>query len=717
MDSRILDVMSDRRMELGPHATTSATPVGSWKHFRLARDADGVAWLLFDRAGASANTLSAEVLEELDNVLNLVEADRPAGLVIRSAKPSGFIAGADVNEFRGATDPRQVESAMACAHAVTDRIENLGLPTIAVIHGFCLGGGLEIALVCKYRIAIEDARFGFPEVMLGLHPGLGGTARFTQLVSPLEAMTMMLTGRTIDARRARSLGLVDTVTQERHVAAAVKDAIAGKLNRAKPGAMADLMRLGLVRRFLAARMRLEAEKSAPRQHYPAPYALIDLFEQHGGDKREMLEAEKRSFARLMVTPTAQNLIRVFFLREQMKKLGGSDSKIKHVHVIGAGAMGGDIAAWCAHEGLRATLGDMKPEPIAGAVKRAADLFGKIIRKSTERRDAFDRLIPDLDGDGIRNADLIIEAVPEKLELKQKVYGGVEQRMKPDAILATNTSSIPLEDLRTTLVKPQRLVGIHFFNPVSRMQLVEVVSHDGNDAAILSATRAFVTAIDRLPLPVKSSPGFLVNRALTPYMLEAMLLFDQKVPKEVIDKAAEDFGMPMGPIELADTVGLDICMAVGDSLRAKLGDALPPTPDWLREKVHNGELGRKTGKGFYVWKDGKPQKTGAMTPSSGPQSNMVPGTGSAGQPSSSEMADRLILPMVNVCVACLREGIVDNADVVDGAMIFGTGFAPFRGGPLNYARARGKADIVATLQNLAAKYGDRFKPDAGWDQFG
>jgi 3-hydroxyacyl-CoA dehydrogenase/enoyl-CoA hydratase/3-hydroxybutyryl-CoA epimerase len=716
MESRVLDVMRDRRIELGPHATSTTTPVGSWKHFRLARDGDGVAWLLFDRAGASANTLSAEVLEELDNVLNVVESDRPAALVIRSAKPSGFIAGADVNEFRGATDPQQVETAMARPHAVTDRIEHLGIPTIAVIHGFCLGGGLEIALVCKHRIAIDDARFGFPEVMLGLHPGLGGTARFTHLISPLEAMTLMLTGRTIDARRARSLGVVNAVTQERHVAAAVKDAVRGKLNRAKPGILAGAMRLGPVRSFLAGRMRREAEKSAPRQHYPAPYALIDLFEQHGGDKRAMLEAEKRSFARLMVTPTAQNLIRVFFLREQMKKLGGGDSKIKHVHVIGAGAMGGDIAAWCAHEGVRATLGDMKPEPIAGAVKRAADLFAKIIRKPTERRDALDRLIPDLDGDGIRNADLIIEAVPEKLELKQKVYGSVEQRMKTDAILATNTSSIPLEDLRTTLSQPQRLVGIHFFNPVSRMQLVEVVSHDGNDAGVLAATRAFVTAIDRLPLPVKSSPGFLVNRALTPYMLEAMILLDQKVPKEVIDKAAEDFGMPMGPIELADTVGLDICMAVGDSLRAKLGDALPPTPDWLRDKVHNGELGRKTGKGFYVWKDGKAQKMAAIAPASGPQSNMAPNAGGAGQPSPSEMADRLILPMVNVCVASLREGIVDNSDVVDGAMIFGTGFAPFRGGPLNYARARGKADIVATLQRLAEEFGDRFKPDAGWDQF-
>ena len=250
---------------------------------------------------------------------------------------------------------------------------------------------------------------------------------------------------------------------------------------------------------------------------------------------------------------------------------------------------------------------MKPEPIAGAIKRASDLFGKIMRKRTDIRDALDRLMPDLDGEGVRNADLIIEAVPEKLELKQKVYAGLEPKMKPGAILATNTSSIPLQDLRTTLQKPERLVGLHFFNPVSRLQLVEVVSHDGSDPAMLKEALAFVGAIDRLPLPVKSSPGFLVNRALTPYMLEAMVMLDEKIDKLAIDAAAEKFGMPMGPIELADQVGLDICLDVGDMLRSKFGDLLPPTPAWLREKVAKGELGRKTGKGFYVWKDGKADK--------------------------------------------------------------------------------------------------------------
>ncbi len=693
MDSRIMDALKDRVLELGPKAV-----IGAYKNFSLTRDEDGIAWLLFDRANASANTLSGDVIAELGQVISALESDRPAGLVVRSAKSSGFIAGADVNEFRGATDPRQVETEMNKAHAVVDRMEALKIPTVAVIHGFCLGGGLEIALACNSRIAIDNARFGFPEVMLGLHPGLGGTARFTRLVSPLEAMTMMLTGKTIDARRAKSLGLVDAVTQERHVRNAVKDAIFGRLRPHKQSLVGHLMNFAPVRGILGNRMRAEARKSAPQEHYPAPYALVDLWERHGGSKTAMLAAEKTSFAKLMVTSTAQNLIRVFFLREQMKKLAGGENTIKHVHVIGAGAMGGDIAAWCANEGLRVTLADMKAEPIAGAIKRAADLFSKIIKKKTDQRDALDRLIPDMNGQGVRNADLIIEAVPENLGLKQKVYAGLEPIMKEGAILATNTSSIPLQDLRTTLKNPQHLLGLHFFNPVSRLQLVEVVSHDAVDPASLATAIKFVGGIDRLPLPVKSSPGFLVNRALTPYMLEAMVMLDEKVDKATIDAAAEKFGMPMGPIELADQVGLDICLAVGDMLRSKFGDALPAAPDWLRDKVKNGELGRKTGKGFYEWKDGHAVKTPSPV-----------------QPTQ-EMIDRLILPMSNVCVACLREGIVDNGDLVDGAMIFGTGYAPFRGGPVNYAKARGASDIVATLENLRAKFGDRFKPDAGWSKY-
>ena len=346
MDSRIMDVLGDRVLELGPKPDAS----GRYRNFKLTRDADGLAWLLFDREGASANTLSADLIEELDKILAELESTRPAGVVIRSAKTSGFIAGADVNEFRGATDERAVETAIGRAHAVIDRLEALRIPTVSVIHGFCLGGGLEVALACQSRIAISGARFGFPEVMLGLHPGLGGTARFTRLVNPMQAMTLMLTGKTIDARKAKALGLVDAVTEERHVRNAVKDAVFGRLKRARPGVLNTILNSTPLRGFLGSRMRSAAEKAAPREHYPAPYALIDLWEKHGGDKAAMLAAEKTSFANLMLTPAAQNLIRVFFLREQMKKRAGSGNRINHVHVIGAGAMGGDIAAWCAQSG-------------------------------------------------------------------------------------------------------------------------------------------------------------------------------------------------------------------------------------------------------------------------------------------------------------------------------------------------------------------------------
>src|ERR1700737_1288989 len=276
MDSRIMDVLKDRVLELGPEPDTG----GPYRNFKLTRDADGIAWLLFDRQGASVNTLSADVIEELDTALAALESQRPAGIVIRSAKPSGFIAGADVNEFRGATDPRAVETAIGRGHAVIDRLEALRIPTVAVIHGFCLGGGLEVALACQSRIAIDDARFGFPEVMLGLHPGLGGTVRFTRLVSPMQAMSLMLTGRTIDARRAKSLGLVDAVTQERHVRNAVKDAVFGHLKRAHPGLLNTILNSGPVRGFLASRMRTEAEKAAPHEHYPPPSAPPDLGAKH-----------------------------------------------------------------------------------------------------------------------------------------------------------------------------------------------------------------------------------------------------------------------------------------------------------------------------------------------------------------------------------------------------------------------------------------------------
>ncbi|HEY9235656.1 MAG TPA: 3-hydroxyacyl-CoA dehydrogenase NAD-binding domain-containing protein [Phenylobacterium sp.] len=694
MSDPVLTFLEPRVLDLGP---ASATP-SDYAHWRLTRDRENVAWAVLDKAGVSANTLSEDVLLELDKILDRLEVDRPRGLVIRSGKPAGFIAGADVRQFVGAADPQAIETQMAKAHAIIDRLERLTIPTVAVVHGYALGGGLEIALACHLRIAVEGASFGFPEVQLGLHPGLGGVARFTNLIDPLQAMSFMLTGKTIHTAQAKALGLVDVVVPERHVRSAVAAAARGELRAHEPGFIDRLKEAGPARRLAAARMRQEAEGQAPSAHYPAPYALIDLWEQYGGDDAALKLAEQASFAKLVVSEAAQNLIGVFLLREKLRGLGSAESQIKRVHVVGAGAMGGDIAAWCAWKGLQVTLGDVKAEPIAGAIKRAAELYGKISHGDRlAERDALDGLTPDLKGDGVRHADLVIEAAPEKTDLKKSIYAGLEQQMKPSAILATNTSSIRLETLSEGLARPERFVGLHFFNPVSRMQLVEVVSHEGLAGDVADAARAFVAGLERLPAPVRSAPGFIVNRALTPYLLEAVAMIEEGIAKETIDQAAEDFGMPVGPIELADQVGLDICLAVADMLKRELDWDMPETPDWLRQKVEAGKLGRKSGEGLYVWRDGKAIKAGG-----------------ASDPDP-DMGDRLVLPMINTCAELLAQGVSDDPDVIDAAMIFGAGFAPFRRGPLHYAKQRGLAQLRERLEALEAKFGRRFRPSDGWSR--
>jgi len=695
---RTWQALSSRNEELGPGL--KATAPSPYRNWRVTRDADNLAWAVLDKAGSSANTISPDVLEELDAILTTLEQNRPAGLVIRSAKASGFIAGADIGQFVGMTDEAEVAAGMTRAHVVADRLEALTIPAIAVVHGYCLGGGLEVALACHHRIGVEGSTYGFPEVQLGLHPGLGGTARLTRLIDPLEAMQLMLTGKTVVAKKAKALGIIDVVVPERHVEAAIQAALAGKLSSPKPTLKARVLDSAPARRILAQRMKAEADKQAPHANYPAPYALVELWEKHGGDFEAMKREEIQSFARLMVTETSRNLVRVFFLRQKLQGLAGRPPKIKHVHVIGAGAMGGDIAAWVAWRGLTVTLGDVKPEPLAGAIKRAAALYEKIGHGDKLRiRDALDRLIPDLKGAGIAHADIVIEAVPENLKLKHAIYAATEPKMKAGAILASNTSSIPFEELRTGLSKPGRLVGLHFFNPVSRMMLVEVIRHDQLDPEVEKTARAFAGMIDRLPAPARSAPGFIVNRALTPYLQEAMTMLDEGIAKETIDKAAENFGMPMGPVELADTVGLDICVDVAEMLKRELHWPMPDAPDWLTKKVEAKKLGRKTGEGLYVWKGGHPVKDLK-----------------ASKPDA-DMADRLILPMLNTCVALLREGVTEDADVIDASMIFGSGFAPFRGGPLSYAKARGVGEIKARLVELAGKYGERFKPDEGWDALG
>ena len=691
MTGRVSKAMAARTRAFGPEVE----PTAQGTHWRLTLGDDSIAWLLLDRAGESTNTLSEEVLEELDEMLGQIEEMRPKGLVLRSAKAAGFVAGADIRDFQGADDAAVVRPRLAHAHGILERLEALPFPTIAVIHGFCLGGGLELALACRWRIAVPDARLGFPEVMLGLHPGLGGTVRTPRLIGPVQAMTLMLTGRTLSARRARVLGLVDAVLEERHVAAAVAAAVAGKLKRRGRSWKHLALRLAPARSLLADRIKARTAARAREEHYPAPFRLIELWRQHGSNTKAARQGEIASFAELLTDKTAQNLIRVFFLRERLRDLAKGKDGIAHVHVIGAGTMGADIAAWCAAKGLSVSLADLDPAMLAHAVKRAGALFERHLDSAVARRDARDRLIPDFAGDGVGRADLVIEAVPEQLAIKKKVYQAIEQRLQAAAILATNTSSIPLDTLAAGLAKPERFLGLHFFNPVDRMQLVEVVSHVRTESVVLARAQAFCGQIDRLAAPVASAPGFLVNRVLTPYLLEAVALIDEGVMAETVDKAAARFGMVMGPVEVADRVGLDVCLHVAEVLRNSTDTPLPEIPDWFAQKVEKGELGRKSGKGFYSYVKGKPKRRRDI---SEPNDKMV---------------DRLILPLLNTCVACLREGVIADADLLDGAVVFATGFAPFRGGPLHYAKNRGVADVVGALERLAAAHGPRFAPDPGW----
>ncbi|GIX29737.1 MAG: fatty-acid oxidation protein subunit alpha [Porticoccaceae bacterium] len=682
--------LAPRWMELGP-----APERGDWRHWRLGRDGDNLAWLLLDCEGAAVNTLDEAVLGELDEVLAHLERRPPRAVVLRSAKESGFCAGADIGLLSRLDDPLLARELVERGHAVLDRLDAFSIPTIAVVHGPCLGGGLELALACNWRLAVEGASFGFPEVLLGLHPGLGGTFRALRVMAPLTALELMLRGRPLAAPAARARGLVDAVLAERHVAAAVAAAAAGRLPRRRRPRSAELFSREIARTLAARRLTAATARRVRPDHYPAPFALIELWRRHGGDERALRGAEIQSFLELLGTPTARNLLRVFALREGLARPAKAAAHdIAHVHVVGAGTMGADIAAWLALQGFSVSIADRDPERLAAAVPRAAALCHRRRLEPRAARAVLDRLIPDFEGAGVGRADLVIEAVPEDAELKRALYAELAPRLAPGALVATNTSSIPLEALRDALPDPGCFLGLHFFNPVARMELVEVVCHDGVAESARARALALVAAIGRLPVAVKSSPGFLVNRVLTPYLLEAMLLLEEGLPAASVDRAALDFGMPVGPVELADRVGLDVCLAVADRLHAAFGDAVPPVPEWLRRKVERGETGRKAGRGLYRWRGERPEKARAPDP--------PPGT-----------ADRLLLPLLNAAVACLREGVVADEATLDGAVIFGTGFAPFRGGPLHYARSRGVAEVVAALEALARAHGPRFAPDPGW----
>ncbi|MBL8598790.1 MAG: enoyl-CoA hydratase/isomerase family protein [Devosia sp.] len=646
-------------------------------NWRFEADFEGIGWLTIDTPNSPVNTLSRLAIDELGAALqrveDLVASGELIGLVIQSGKDSGFIAGADVSEFDSMSDPAVLPEALKRTHAAMDRIEKMKAPVIAAIHGFCLGGGLELALACHYRIAVNDdkTRVGFPEVNLGIFPGFGGTGRSIRQAGPVPAMQAMLTGRMIKAGAARGMGLVDKLVRHRDMLHwEARKAVLQKRSSTPAPLIERIMAWGPIRSRVVEKMRAETSRKARKEHYPAPHALIDLFERHGDNWRTMVDAEAGSFVPLMASDTARNLRRVFFLSESLKKQGlrGKEKpEFKRVHVIGAGVMGGDIAAWCAYRGMAVTLQDLDMARIQPALDRAKSLFKKRLKGRTEVASALARLEADPAGNGIARADVIIEAVVENLEIKQKIFTDVETKAKPDAIIASNTSSIELERIASALKDPSRLIGLHFFNPVASLPLVEVIRSGFNVERDVAMGASFALAIGKSPVLVKSAPGFLVNRVLMPYMLGAVERVERGESPELIDAAAVAFGMPMGPIELMDTVGLD----VGQSVAHELKHSVPEDSRFAR-LVREKKLGRKTGEGFYKWADGKAQKGEAPA-----------------HADLSGLGRELVKPLIDTTELVVSEGIVASPDLADIGVILGTGFAPFLGGPMN-ARKEGKA---------------------------
>ena len=635
------------------------------KHWRHEIDAQGLAWLSFDKQGESTNTFSKDALHELDTALEELRAAGPRGLIIRSAKDS-FIAGADVEEFTRFQSPEEALAFVRLGWDVFAKLRELPFPTTALVNGYCMGGGFELALACRYRVALDDpkTRFAFPEVMLGIMPAWHGVQWLPKLIGPAAAMDLLLSGKAVDARRAKRMGLVDQAVPLR----ILENTARMVTLEAKPPRELSLMNrlmLGPLKGIVVSQARKQVAKRARREHYPAPYAILDLWQKYDGDPFINPSDPTCSINMLFEHPTTKNLIRIFFLQERLKSLGkGSDFQAKHVHVVGAGVMGGDIAAICAMRGITVTLQDTAPERLAPAVQRAAKLFSRRLRDPRRERDAMDRLIPDVTGAGAARADVIIEAIFENLEAKRQLFAKIEAVAKADAVIASNTSSLKLADIAAGFRDPSRLVGIHFFNPVPQMMLVEIVSGANTHLEHAKRAAAFVRQIDKLPLPVKDSPGFLVNRVLGPYMQNAFRMLDEGMKPETMDAAMEAFGMPMGPIELADTVGLDICLHAGKELAKKGAGGEIESPQALTNKVALGQLGRKTGQGIYHWNEGKPVK---------------------GQPVawSKDLIDFLVEPYLAEAKAVLAEGVVADADLADAGLIFATGFAPFRGGPMHY----------------------------------
>jgi 3-hydroxyacyl-CoA dehydrogenase / enoyl-CoA hydratase / 3-hydroxybutyryl-CoA epimerase len=689
----------------------------------LEISADGVAWLVFDRPNAPVNLLTGAVMAQLDAKLGELEAGARAGriraVVVRSGKPGSFIAGADVNEIAGITDAAEATRSAALGQQVFRRLDRLAVPTVAAVDGVCLGGGTELILACDARLASDGpaTRIGLPEVRLGIIPGFGGTVRLPRVVGLSDALGMILTGKPVDARKAQRIGLI---AERMHVGVLYDRARALALElaqgewpkrRRKPLLKRALDSTALGRRLALRQARKQVFRET-RGHYPAPLAALDVVRRTARLPLDAaLAVEAEAVGRLVVTDVSKNLIHVFHLLEAAKKAGPPDVQprpVARTAVLGAGVMGGGIAQLIAHRGVDVRLKDINADALGLGLRHARQMFERLVRRGRlDRRDAerhMDAIAPTLDYTGFGSVDLVIEAVVERLDVKQQVLRETESRVSEECVLTTNTSSLPVTQMQSVLQRPGNFAGMHFFNPVHRMPLVEVIRGEQTTDVTVATVVAFARRLDKTPVVVGDGPGFLVNRVLAPYLNEAGWLLSEGGAIDEIDRALRHFGMPMGPLRLLDEVGLDVARHAGAVMAQAFGERLLAPPSLIALDA-TGLLGRKGGRGFYVYDEGREK---------GVNDDMYAALGSAVPArrtalDEADVLDRTLLTMVNEAARIMEDGLVAGAGDVDLAMITGTGFPPFRGGLLRWADSLGMDVVLARLEQLEARHGPRFAP--------
>ncbi len=675
---------------------------------------DAIALLTFDRPESTANIFDQPTFDELNEQLNLLETEKTLrGLILRSAKPKIYIAGADLKGFTADLNAERIAFLIEQGQKTFERISRLPFVTVAAIHGVALGGGFEIALACDYRVASSDpaTKVGLPETTLGILPAWGGSTRLPRLIGLQKSLDAILTGRQFPAKLAVKLGMVDAVAYPERII----DLAAGVI-RKNAGKKRSLRPFAVNRPPISRLIKSEAEKTVlakTRGNYPAQIKALEVvFASLTLSHEGSLANEKNKFLELVLGKEAQNLIRIFFLQERAKKLavdlGEPDSlpikSVKKSMVVGAGVMGAGIAQWLSVRGIRVLLKDIGPSPLAKGMQSVDKLNREAVRRhifsENEARNAYDRIVPVYEEVPLSDIDLVIEAAVEEVGLKQRIFAALEMKVSPEVVIASNTSALSIDAMAASLQHPERLVGIHFFNPVHRMQLVEIVRGPKTSARTVETAIRFTKGIGKLPVLVRDGPGFLVNRILLPYMVEAVRLFREGHRLADIDRVMLDFGMPMGPLRLIDEVGFDVAIHVARELERRL-PYLGPLDDTLEKMVAKGWVGRKSGKGFYQY---------------GPNGKESPNPELAGfqaaEPTvqnEGDLRDRLVLIMVNEAARTLEEKVVEVPEDVDFGMVMGTGWSPFRGGPLRFADTLGVGTVASRLNNLRERIGGRFAP--------